>query len=328
MKNKAIKLIALLVAALLMVGSFAGCAGGGKNDRLRIVATIFPEYDWVRQIIGTDDGENTELILLLDNGVDLHSYQPTVDDIIKITNCDMFIYVGGESDKWVDDALAQSKNKDMVAIDLLDVLGDSLREEELVEGMEAEEEEDGEDEEEGPEYDEHVWLSLRNAAVLCRYISDKLCGIDPENAGRYKANTEAYIEKLNELDARYQETVDAAPVKTLVFGDRFPFRYMTEDYGLDYYAAFLGCSAESEASFGTIVTLAGKVDELGLHSVMQIESSDGSIARTVRDNTQSKDQAIRMLDSMQSTTSDDVKSGVTYLSIMENNLAVLREALN
>ncbi len=329
MKNTVRKIAALVVCAALVIASFAGCAGGGdKNGRISIVATVFPEYDWVRQIIG-DDAENIELDMLLDNGVDLHSYQPTVDDIVKITSCDMFIYVGGESDKWVQDALAHSSNKDMIVINLLDMLDGRLMEEELVEGMEPEEEEEEEDgqEEEGPEYDEHVWLSLRNASVLCGYIAEKLCSLDRDNAEKYRANADAYITELAGLDARYEEVVENAPVKTLLFGDRFPFRYMTEDYGLEYYAAFLGCSAESEASFGTVAALAGKVDELGLSSIMTIEGSDGSLARTIRDNTATKDQEIRTLDSMQSVTSDDVKNGATYLSVMENNLAVLEQAL-
>ncbi len=263
--------------------------------------------------------------MLLDNGVDLHSYQPTADDIVKISTCDLFIYVGGESDDWVTDALQEAVNQDMVVINLLDVLGDAVKEEEVVEGMEAEDEE--EEEEEEVEYDEHVWLSLNNAAVLCRYIADQLAIIDAENSETYSTNAAAYIEQLNTLNDAYQAAVDAATVKTVLFGDRFPFRYLVDDYGLTYYAAFVGCSAETEASFETIVFLAEKVDELGLHAILQIETADGSIANTIRENTVSKDQSILTLDSMQSTTSADVEGGVTYLSIMEQNLDVLRAAL-
>ena len=265
-----------------------------------------------------------DLTMLLDNGVDLHSYQPTADDIMKISDCDLFIYVGGESDAWVEDALKEAVNKDMKVINLLDVLGSSVKEEEVVEGME-EEEEDGAEEE--PEYDEHVWLSLRNAKVLCKAIADDLAEIDTENADAYKDNEKAYADKLDELDKKYQETVDAASQKTVLFGDRFPFRYMVDDYGLSYYAAFVGCSAETEASFETITFLAGKTDELGLKNIMTIEKSDQKIAKTIIENTKEKNQGILTLDSMQSTTSDDVKKGATYFSIMESNLNVLQEAL-
>jgi zinc transport system substrate-binding protein len=319
------KILSATLCLLLITGVFSGCGNTAQpvaDNKLSIVTTIFPQYDWVRQILG-DSAENTELTLLLDNGVDLHSYQPTADDIVRISSCDMFIYVGGESDKWVKDALKEATNKDMVVINLLEELGDAAKEEEVVEGMEAdEEEEEGE-----AEYDEHVWLSLKNAAVLCRRISEALCEIDAAHKDAYAANAAAYIEKLEALDAQYQAAVDAASVKTILFGDRFPFRYMADDYGLDYYAAFVGCSAETEASFETIVFLANKVDELGLRAIMQIESADGSIARTIKETTASKDQTILTMNSLQSTTSRDVKDGVTYLSLMEDNLTVLKDAL-
>lgn len=314
------------------------------DGKLSIVTTIFPEYDWVKTIVG-DNAENVDITMLLDNGVDLHSYQPTAEDIMKIATCDMFVYVGGESDEWVEDALAEATNENMVVIDLLDVLGDSVKEEEIVEGMEAEEEHEHDeaeeadteeaeeaveadaDEQEEVEYDEHVWLSLKYAETLCTEIEAQLETIDPDNAETYKANLDSYVAELDALDAQYQETVDAASVKTLLFGDRFPFRYLVDDYGLDYYAAFVGCSAETEASFETIIFLADKVNELGLNAVMTIEGNDHTIAETVRDNTESKDQEILTLDSMQSTTSEDVANGATYLSIMTDNLEVLKSAL-
>ncbi|ENZ05312.1 metal ABC transporter substrate-binding protein [Enterocloster clostridioformis] len=302
-----------------------------QTDKLQIVTTIFPEYDWVKQILG-ENADNAEITMLLDNGVDLHSYQPTAEDIMKISTCDLFIYVGGESDSWVEDALQEATNREMKVINLLDVLGDAVKEEEVVEGMEAEHDhEHGEDEdhkhEEEPEYDEHVWLSLKNAQVLCDAIADTLAEIDPDNGSSYKANENAYNEKLAALDAEYQATVDAAAQKTLLFGDRFPFRYMADDYNLSYYAAFVGCSAETEASFETITFLSNKVDELGLNCVLTIEKSDQKIASTIIQNTQSKDQQILAMDSMQSTTSEDVSDGASYLSIMESNLDVLKEAL-
>lgn len=296
-----------------------------KTEKLEIVTTIFPEYDWVRQIAG-DKVSDMDITMLLDNGVDMHSYQPTADDIMKISGCDLFIYVGGESDEWVNDALKEAVNKDMQVIDLLDVLGEQVKIEELVEGMQDAEHEEEEEHEE-KEYDEHVWLSLKNAETLCDAIAEALGNADPDNKAVYDTNKAAYIDQLVSLDNQYREVVDQASMKTLLFGDRFPFRYMVDDYGLSYYAAFAGCSAESEASFETISFLAKKIDELGLKYVMTIEKSDQKIAKTIIENTQNKDQSILTLDSMQSTTSADVANGMTYLSIMEGNLNILKDAL-
>lgn len=296
-----------------------------KTEKLKIVTTIFPEYDWVRQIAG-EKVSDMDITMLLDNGVDMHSYQPTADDIMKISDCDLFIYVGGESDEWVNDALKEAVNKDMQVIDLLDVLGEQVKIEELVEGMQDAEHEEEEEYEE-KEYDEHVWLSLKNAETLCDAIAEALGNADPDNKAVYDTNKAAYIDQLVSLDNQYREVVDQASMKTLLFGDRFPFRYMVDDYGLSYYAAFAGCSAESEASFETISFLAKKIDELGLKYVMTIEKSDQKIAKTIIENTQNKDQSILTLDSMQSTTSADVANGMTYLSIMEGNLNILKEAL-
>ena len=322
------KLISVLCVMVLAVSMLAGCGTDASKDngKISIVTTIFPEYDWVREI--TKGNANVEITMLLDKGVDLHSFQPTADDIVKVSSCDMFIYVGGESDEWVEDALAEATNKNMVVINLLDVLGDSVKEEELVEGMEGEEEEEESEEEEGPEYDEHVWLSLKNAEVLCQYISDELCKIDPDNKETYETNVKAYIAQLDTLDKEYEAAVSNASVKTVLFGDRFPFRYLVDDYGLDYYAAFVGCSAESEASFETIKFLADKTDELGLNAILQIESADGKIAQTIKDTTKTKSQQILTMDSMQSVTAKDVSAGATYLGIMQENLSVLSQAIN
>lgn len=297
-------------------------------DQLSVVCTIFPEYDWAKEVLG-ELGEQCELTLLLDDGVDLHNYQPTAEDISKIADCDLFVYVGGESDGWVEDALKEATNPNMQVINLLDTLGNTVKEEEVVEGMQAEEEEEASDsKEEEIEYDEHVWLSLKNAKTLVNAISTSLQTLDPENASAYQTNCDAYTNQLTELDGKYQTTVDQASKDTVLFGDRFPFRYMVDDYGLNYYAAFVGCSAESEASFETVIFLARKVDELGLKHVMVIENSDQKIANTVIQNTTSKDQDILVLDSMQSVTSEDIDAGETYLSVMTKNQEVLEKALN
>ena len=314
-----------LLTGMLMLASCSAKQNSEDVGKLRIVTTVFPEYDWVCEILG-DKADGAELTMLLDNGVDLHSYQPTVDDILKITNCDVFIYVGGESDNWVGDALKQADGKGLTVISLLDILGDKLKEEEVKEGMEAEEEEEAE-EAEGPEYDEHVWLSLKNAKILVGEIAKAIAEKDSANSDAYLANADAYLAKLDALDKQYQEAVDAAKVKTLVFCDRFPFRYLTDDYGIDYYAAFVGCSAETEASFKTVSFLAQKVDELSLDSVIVIEGSDGRIAQTVIENTKAKTAKVLTLNSMQATTSLDVKNGANYLAIMEKNLETLKTAL-
>jgi zinc transport system substrate-binding protein len=322
MKNKFLKLIGLSIASLI-VSFCASCDGINSDGKLNIIATIFPEYDYVMNVLG-DKKDNFNVTLLLDSGVDLHSYQPSPKDIVKISNCDLFIYVGGESDEWVDDVLKQTKNKDMLTINLMDVLGDKKKEEEIIEGMQGEEEE-GEEEE--VEYDEHVWLSLKNAQIFVTEISNAISSLNQENASYYASNAASYNASLKDLDDRYITAVAEGTQKTLLFADRFPFRYLTDDYGLKYYAAFIGCSAETEASFETIAFLAGKVDELGLKVILKIESSDGAIANTVKNATQNKNQTILTMDSIQSATSKEYKSGRNYLSIMEANLNVLKEAI-
>ena len=334
------KKLSLLLCAALAVTGLTACGNNpqttdqksnGKN--LSIVCTIFPEYDWVKQVLG-DHAADTDLTYLLDSGMDLHSYQPTAMDMAKIAECDLFVYVGGESDEWVEDALAEAVNKDMQVINLMDVMGDAAKEEEVKEGMEhdhdhdeEEHEHDHEHEEDETEYDEHVWLSLKNAKKVCTEITEKLSILDNTNKDDYKANLDAYTTQLDKLDGDFKTLTDGAKQKTLVFGDRFPFRYFVDDYGLDYYAAFVGCSAETEASFETIVFLAEKTDELGCSTVFTIENSDHKIAQTIIDNTKAKNQSIAELNSLQSVTKDQIGSGVTYLSLMQSNYDVLKDAL-
>ena len=335
------KIITLILALAMAVSLFTGCGkknnaetGESDSNKLSVVTTIFPEYDWVREILG-GKAESTDLTMLLDNGVDLHSYQPTTDDIIKVFDCDLFIYVGGESDGWAENALKTAANKDIKVVSLLEVLGERVKTEEIVEGMQdadhahahdhEHEHDHGHDHEE--EADEHVWLSLKNAAVLVGAIADALQELDPDNKDTYAANASAYIEKLSALDGAYQSAVDGAARKTVLFGDRFPFRYLVDDYGLRYYAAFAGCSAETEASFETVSFLAKKVDELGLPCVLTIEGKSHKLAETIVQSTAGKNQKVLTMDSMQSITSEDVANGTTYLSVMEQNLSVLKEAL-
>lgn len=333
----------------------AGKEDTNNGDTFKVVCTIFPEYDWVKELVG-ELSDNYEITMLLDNGTDLHSYQPTVEDMAKIAECDLFLYVGGDSDEWVADALSESVNPDRQVIELMEVLGDKVVAEEIVEGMEhnhdheheeAEEEghdhehqeteteehdhehEDGETEEHHHvhENDEHVWLSLRNTKVLVEEITEHLVALDEANADVYRANCDAYMTELEDLDVAYATAVAEGQKDTVVFADRFPFRYLVDDYELQYFAAFSGCSAESEASFETITFLAEKVNELDLQTILVIENSNTNIAETVIASTEEKNQQVKILNSMQSVTSVDVENGASYLSIMQENLEVLKEAL-
>lgn len=317
-------LLALLCALALPALPAASVARADGQGPLRIVCTTFPQYDWVRQILGEEAAELT----LLSGSADLHSYQPSVRDIAAISACDLFVYVGGPSDAWVPDVLAAAGDPGRATLALLTVA--QAKEEELAEGMQAEHEHEHEHEHDadGVEYDEHVWLSLKTAQGLVQAICDALGARRPASREAYQKNADAYIAQLAALDARYQAAVDAAPRQVILFGDRFPFRYLADDYGLTYYAAFLGCSAETEASFATIAFLAGKVDELDLPAILVIEGARHPIAQTVAANTADKDQKILVMNSMQSVTAQDVADGASYLSIMEDNLAVLTEALS
>ena len=521
-RKKSLTALSLITSAVLLTGCGAESSVSTKSstktaekskDRMNIVCTIFPEYDWVREVMG-DHFADADITYLLDSGTDLHNFQPTADDILKISTCDLFIHVGGESDQWVGDALNAATNKDMKVIDLMELLGDKAKVEELKEGMQEEEHEhdhehskevstfeddevqdrtlsdwagewqspypfvldgtldeaweamaetkgkmtaeeykeyyktgyetniksvkiDGDnitytyddgktvssdykytgyfiqdwsggtraamyrfeaedknsgapvyiefndhmiepaeaehfhlrmsnesydaivdpekywptffpadmsgeeicdhlaghdkDEEEHDhdheeeEYDEHVWLSLRNAKLICAEIANTISEIDPDNADDYKANLSDYTAKLDSLDKELSDITASAKNKTLVFGDRFPFRYLVDDYGIDYYAAFVGCSAESEASFETISFLAGKINELGCDTIFTIENSDRSIAESIIRTSDNKKCEIAELNSLQSVSSNDVKSGVTYLSLMQQNYEVLKK---
>ena len=311
------KLLILLSALTLLL---AGCGQKQGSQKLQIVAAIFPEYDWVRQIVGDDD--SVELTLLVDDGVDPHSFQPAVSDMVTAANCDLLIYGGGESDQWLTKLEATNPNRETLV--LLPLLGEQAHQEEVVEGMEAHEE----DEPEGDaEMDEHVWLSLRNASLFCQSITEALCRLNPGKADTYRANLAAYQQQLNALDVQYQQAVSAASQHTIVVCDRFPFRYLVEDYNLSYYAAFPGCSAETGASFETVVFLSNKVKELNLSALLVTESSDGRMAKTVAENAGNEQMPVLTLNSMQSVSAEQAKT-LTNLSVMTENLTVLQQALS
>lgn len=315
------KIIRTIISAALMTVSTSAFAATKKS----IVCTTFPEYDWVMNILGNKN-DAFNVTLLQNKGTDLHSYQPSFKDVATISTCDLFVYVGGESDEWVEKALSNATNKDMVVVNMMESLGSRVQEEEIVEGMQAEEEE--EEGEEEPEYDEHIWLSIKNAIILTQILSDDIQKLDLLNASAYKTNTDKYLKQLSTLDAEYAQAVSTAKHNTVLFADRYPFRYLTDDYNLKYFAAFVGCSAESEASFDTIIFLAKKVDEIGLNTVLTIEKGNKKIASTVVSSTKKKNQQILEMDSLQSITTKEIKAGRNYLSAMKNNLEVLKKALN
>ena len=284
-----------------------------KKNHLTVTAAIFPEYDWLLNI--TAGVENIECILLSKSGVDLHSFQPSAKDIICIKESDLFIYTGGESDSWIKEILQETP--EVRSINLLEVLEENVVEEEITEGMET-------------EYDEHVWLSLNLASKICMKISRELSELDKDNASSYEKNFSEYNEKLLSLENQYSTffSSPSASGKTLIFCDRFPFRYLAKDYGLNYYAAFSGCSAQTDASFSTMAFLTEKADKLNCSAVFILEESDGKIASTVVSNSKNKNMEILKLDSVQSVSEEKISRGYTYLNAMEQNLEVLKKALN
>lgn len=325
--------ITVLIFAIF-VGILTGCGEQKFSEdegKYHIVCTIFPEYDWLKNVIG-EDSECFEIDLLIKNGTDLHSYQPTAEDMATIADCDFFVYVGGESATWVDDALKNVRNQEVRILNLSHLLEGNLQEEEHVEGMQdthhhhdesCEEEHDHYHEE---AYDEHVWLSLKNAKViveeLCRIVSE----MDAAHAERYEKNAEAYVKQITQLDQCFEQEIGQAKKDTILVADRFPFLYMVKDYDLEYYAAFSGCSAETEASFETITFLMEKVEMLDLSTILVIENSDDRLAKTVAANAGNPE--IRVLNSLQSISESEMKQGASYLEIMRENLEVLKAALN
>jgi len=311
----------ILICTLCL--SLTGCGDlpqQGDAGKITIVTTIFPEYDWLRNL--TADSENIELKLLIDKGVDLHSYQPDVNDIVTISACDVFIYTGGASDVWVEDVLETAMNEDMAVIDLMELLEQHR---ELCTD-EAHHHHDHENHEHAA--DEHVWLSLRNADILCRELMYVLQELDSANSDLYAANFADYGAKIEELDCRYHEAVSSAKHHDIVFADRFPFTYLMEDYGLRHHAAYEGCSAETEVSFETFARLADTVNELGIDNVVVIDDSDLRIANTVIAASGDDSRGICTMQSMQAVGRRQINSGITYLEIMEQNLAVLQQVLN
>ncbi|MCR4579177.1 MAG: metal ABC transporter substrate-binding protein [Treponema sp.] len=304
----------IIPAALIALALFSSCTPKKAilEDRIKIVNTVFPPYDWTSAIIGMDDSKTTNS-LVAKNGLDMHNYQPSTSDIIQISSADIFIYIGGESDAWVKEALKNSTNPNMKILNLMEIIKEK-------DSLLSEEEDEN-------EYDEHIWLSLRKAKICVEAISQALCEKVPELAENYKKNTDEYIEELDLLDASFKSVITSTPHNTLIFCDRFPFRYLTEDYGLNYSAAFDGCSAETEASFETVARLSKNLNESGVNAVLVLENSDKKIARTVIANAKKPKCDTLVLDSLQSTALHEAFNGKTYIGTMRENLGTIKKAL-
>ena len=320
------KIFAAITLMVLFVLVITGCGTNkevsqdkGEQNTLSIVTTIFPPYDFASQVAG----DKAEITMLLSPGAESHSFEPTPQDIMKIQNCDMFIYVGGEGDAWVDDILASMDTSRMKIIKMIDCV--PAVEEELVEGMEPEEEEESHGQEaEEPEYDEHVWTSPKNAIKITEAISDALCEMDKSNESYYQKNTSDYTEQLTALDKEFREIVAQSSRKVMVFGDRFPLRYFADEYGLDYYAAFPGCSTETEPSVSTIKFLVDKVKSEKIPVVFYIEFSNHKTADSISEATGAK---ALLFHSCHNVSQKDRDEGKNYVSIMKENAVNLKEAL-
>ena len=313
------RILCVMMAVMLITVCFCSCSSTENTDKksgkLSIVTTIFPPYDFARQVAG----DKAELTMLLKPGTESHNYDPTPQDIIKIQNADMFIYVGGESDKWVEDMLASASKKPKKIIVMMDCV-DKL-EEEIVEGMQAEEEEHGDE----VEYDEHVWTSPKNAIKISKKICEELKVLDKDNEEFYEKNTNEYSKQLSSLSNDFDNITKNGKRNTMIFGDRFPFKYFADEYHLKYYAAFPGCSSETEPSAATVAFLIDKVKEEKIPVVFTIEFSSGKIADTICESTGAKKL---MMHSCHNITQEQFESGITYIELMRNNLSVLKEALS
>jgi zinc transport system substrate-binding protein len=311
------RILGMVLVLVMCAGIFTGCRQNSKTSetsgKMNIVATDFAPYDFAKRVAGNA----ADVTMLLAPGEEAHSFEPTPRDIIKIQNCDVFVYTGGESEEWVDGILG-SLDHEITIVRLMDLV--DLYEEEVVEGMEAEEEEDAEEE----EYDEHVWTSPANAITITKKIGSAFAKADPAYKAVYQENTESYVEQLQELDQAFWEVVNQASRKTLVFGDRFPLRYFVEEYGLSYYAAFPGCASETEPSAKTVAFLIDKVKEDQIPVVFHVEFSNEDMANTICEDTGAKKL---QFNACHNISKEQFQEGIGYLDLMWDNVEVLKEAL-
>jgi zinc transport system substrate-binding protein len=320
--------LAFVMLCGLAVPLFTGCSTTTEqgSENLNIVCTTYPVYDWVTNLVEGVDGVNVSY--LLNDGVSSHSYEPSADDIIEIGKADLFIFNGGESEEWVESVLETANIEGQEVLCLMDYLKEANMAVPVphIEGSTYFTEEEHEDD---VEYDEHIWLSIKNAGSLVDVIAGKLSLMDSQNSGRYTSNSVNYIAKLTSLDDEYTSMTLSSPSNTWVFASMFPFAYMANDYGITTYAAFSGCSASSEVSFDTITFLSKKVDELGVTHVIVPVGNDTDIEETIAENTNAGSLEVVSIDTLHAITQEEADSGeVSYLSTMKNNLELLKPVFN
>ena len=324
------RIFASLLACLILICSLSACGNETQPSaasasptenakRLSIVCTNFPEYDFVRQIVG----DKADVTMLLKPGAESHTFEPTPKDIITIQNSDLFLYVGGDSDEWVNGILDSMDQSKMHIFKLMDCV--DLVQEELVAGMQPETGEKSSPSDDKPEMDEHVWTSPANAIQIVKALTETISGLDKDNAQTYQKNAEAYIAKLEKLDKDFHDVIDHAKRKEIIVGDRFPFLYFAKEFGLTYYAAFPGCSTDTEANPATIAFLVDKVKEDHIPVVFHIEMSNEQMSKAIAEATGAKNE---LLNAVHNVSDEEFKKGVTYIDLMNHNVKVLKEALN
>lgn len=308
--NKLIRTAAVCLVLSVFLSGFCGCTQRVDNDRISVVATIFPQYDFARAV----SGGKADITMLLQPGEDTHTFEPTPKDIVDIQNCDIFIYTGGESDTWIDDLLSSIDTRDMIILSLADIIG-----------IEDHDHEHHDHVHEHEEYDEHVWTSPAYAIRIIDEICDAFCKADPNNGADYIENTKNYISRINEIDSEIKKTVSNSSYKTLVFADRFPLLHFVKAYGIDHEAAFPGCSGSTESNPKRIAQMIDYVNANDIKVVFKIELSNGNIANTISEDTGA---SVKTFYTCHNITKEDFKNGETYVSLMSRNVELLREALN
>lgn len=324
-RRSAFRLTGAVLAVLVLLSVLSGCGPQVEQDesKVQVVSTLFPYYDFARQI----GGDRVEVTLLLSPGRESHSFEPTPLDVIRISEADVFLYNGGEGEVWVDETMDAYDAPDQVVCRMMDYV--DVLEEELVEGMEAEgghdhDHEGHEEDSDEIEYDEHIWTSPVNAKLLAQAVCDALTKADPEGADYYAANLAAYEEDLTELDAAFRQVVAEGKRDILVFGDRFPLLYFCKTYGLRYRAAFQGCSSDTEPSVKTLAYLIDKVNEEHIPVVYHLELSSEAITNVICESTGAKSLQFH---SCHNLSREDFEQGATYLSLMWQNVEALKEGL-
>lgn len=311
------RLLCALLAAV-MVLSLCGCTPSyEKSGKLQVVCTLFPYYDFARAI----GGDDVDVTLLVAAGKETHSFEPTPLDVVRVSNADVFLYNGGESEQWVNDILSSAGKDIPMTAAMMDLV--DLQSEEIVEGMQINRH--GDEDSDEIEYDEHIWTSPVIAQSICRGVCDALCRADWDHAEDYVARTDAYVAQLEKLDAAFRDVVANGRRSTLVFGDRFPLLYFCKTYGLSYRAAFHGCASDTEPSLATLKFLIDKVNDEQIPVVYTIELSSQKVAQAVAETTGAK---VVTFQSCQQVSRDDFNNGVTYLDLMWHNVEVLKEGLS